>query len=269
MKETQMTVITGSTRIFGIIADPIHHVKTPEVFNAYLQKRAVDGMMIPMHVAANGLEHLLNGVRNMQNCGGLIVTVPHKSSVVDLCDELTADAARIGAVNCVRRDPDGRLVGAILDGIGFVEGLRSAGIDPRGLRAYVAGAGGAASAVAFALAAAGVSALTIGNRTEAKARDLCRRIAQAYPQVALSTDATRISDQDLVMNATSLGMKDGDALPLDVRQLHGEQIVAEAIMQPARTALLAAAAAAGCRIHPGLPMLESQIRLMAEHMKVA
>lgn len=263
-----MTVITGQTRIFGILADPIHHVKTPEVFNAYLHKQAVDGIMVPIHVRPEGLTAMLSGLRSMKNLGGLIVTVPHKSAIVALCDELTADAARIGAVNCIRRDPDGRMVGAILDGVGFVEGLRGAGIDPRGMRAYVAGAGGAASAVAFALAAAGVSELTIGNRTEARARALCDRIGAAYPELRLSSDANRIADQDLVMNATSLGMKDSDPLPLDVRQLHSGQIVAEAIMQPALTALLKAATVAGCRIHPGLPMLQSQIRLMAEHMKV-
>lgn len=264
-----MTDITGRTRIFGTLADPIHHVKTPEVFNAHLRNRAVDGVMIPIHVAPEDLAAMLAALRGMQNLGGLIVTVPHKVSVVALCDALTVDAARVGAVNCIRRDPDGRLVGAILDGIGFVEGLRGAGIDPQGMRAYVAGAGGAASAIAFALAGAGVSELTIGNRTEARARSLCDRIAQAYPELVLSTDASRIADQDLVVNATSLGMNVLDALPLDVGQLHGGQIVAEAIMQPALTALLKAAAAAGCRIHPGLPMLESQIRLMAEHMKVA
>ncbi len=263
-----MTQITGRTRIFGIIADPIHHVKTPQVFNAFLQKHGVDGVLVPIHVVPEGLGDMLAGLRRMQNFGGFIVTVPHKPSVVDLCDEVTPDAARIGAVNCVRRDPDGRLVGAILDGIGFVEGLRGAGIDPRGMRAYVAGAGGAASAVAFALAGAGVASLTVGNRTEAKARDLGDRIAAAYPGLSVSTDASRVADQDLVMNATSLGMAEGDALPLDVSQLHPGQIVAEAIMHPPMTALLKAGEAAGCRIHPGLPMLESQIRLMAEHMRV-
>lgn len=263
-----MTLITGRTRIFGIVADPIHHVKTPEVFNDLLQKHGVDGVLVPMHVAPAGLADLLRGLRGLQNFGGFIVTVPHKPSVVDLCDELTPDAAHIGAVNCVRREPDGRLVGAMLDGIGFVEGLRGAGIDPAGMRAYVAGAGGAASAVAFALAGAGVASLTIGNRTEAKARELRDRIAAVYPGLAISTDAGQVAGQDLVMNATSLGMKEGDALPLDTAQLHAGQIVAEAIMQPPVTALLSAARAAGCRIHPGLPMLENQIRLMAEHMKV-
>lgn len=261
-----MSLITGRTRIFGIVADPIHHVKTPELFNGLLRRHGIDGVLVPIHVAPDGLAEMLKGLSVMQNFGGFIATVPHKLSMLHLCDDLTAAAAQVGAVNCVRRDPDGRLVGAILDGIGFVEGLRAAGIEPRGLRAYVAGAGGAATAVAFALAEAGVATLTIGNRTQAKARDLCDRISAAYPGLALSTDAGRVAEQDLVMNATSMGMNADDVLPLDVRQLHPGQIVAEAIMQPPRTALLEAAAAAGCRIHPGLPMLENQIRLMAEHM---
>lgn len=136
-----MTSITGRTRIFGIIADPIHHVKTPEVFNSLLAAEKADGVLVPVHVTPPGLADMLAGFRAMQNLGGFIVTVPHKPSVVDLCDELTEEARRVGAVNCVRREVDGRLVGAILDGIGFVEGLRAANIEPKGMRAYVAGAG--------------------------------------------------------------------------------------------------------------------------------
>ncbi|MEH6772699.1 MAG: shikimate dehydrogenase [Cereibacter changlensis] len=261
-----MMPITGHTRIFGILADPIHHVKTPEVMNALLCRHGVDGVLVPFHVAPDGLAALVAGLRAQQNFGGFIATVPHKPAMLALCDALEPEAARVGAVNCVRREADGRMIGAMLDGIGFVEGLRAAGHDPRGMRAYVAGAGGAASAVAFALAGAGVAALTIANRTEYKARALCTRIAASYPALPLSTDATDVAGQDLVMNATSLGMREGDALPLDAGALHPGQIVAEAIMQPAMTPLLLAAQTAGCRIQPGLPMLECQISLMARHM---
>ena len=261
-----MTPITGRTRLFGILADPIHHVKTPEVMNDLLARHGVDGVLVPIHVAPAGLAVMLDGLRQMRNFGGFIATVPHKSAMLGLCDEVIGDAALIGAVNCVRRTAEGRLVGAMLDGIGFVEGLRAAGIEPAGLRAYEAGAGGAASAVAFALAEAGAASLTIANRTEEKARALCDRIRAAYPSVTLSTDARNVAAQDLVMNATSLGMKAGDAMPLDVSQLHAAQVVAEAIMEPRRTPLLIAAAAAGCRVQEGLPMLENQIRLMARHM---
>ena len=123
-----------------------------------------------------------------------------------------------------------------------------------------------ASAIAFALAEAGIASLTIANRTEARAKDLAGRVSGAYPNVSVSTDASAVAHADLVVNATSLGMREGDALPLDTSQLHDGQIVAEAIMDPAVTPLLAAAEKAGARTHPGLPMLQSQARLMAEFM---
>ncbi len=258
--------VTGRTRIFGIVADPIHHVKTPEAFNRLLEAEGVDGVMVPVHVSPSGLGDMLDGFRAMRNFGGFIVTVPHKTPVVDLCDELVGDAAQVGAVNCIRREPDGRLVGAILDGVGFVEGLRRAGIEPKGMRAYLAGAGGAAAAIAFALAEAGVSSLTVSNRTVARADALRDRVAAAYPALDLSADATRVAAHDLVVNATSLGMKDGDPLPVDVEQIHDGQVVAEIIMEPAMTPLLDAAQARGCRIHRGMAMLQAQIVAMARHM---
>lgn len=259
-------MITGRTRIYAILADPIHHVKTPQVFNELARAEGLDAVLVPLHATPGGVARLMDGLRAAENFGGFIATVPHKPAMLDLCDEVTDEAARVGAVNCVRRDADGRMIGAMLDGIGFVEGLRGAGIDPRGMRACLAGAGGAASAMAFALAGAGVRSLTIANRTRARAEALCQRIAAAYPGLALSTDASDIAAQDLVVNGTSLGMKPGDAPPLDTAQLHAGQIVAEAIMEPEMTPLLLAAQAAGCTIQTGMPMLQSQIRLMAQHM---
>lgn len=261
-----MREITGRTRIFGILADPIYHVKTPQVMNALLERHGVDGILVPFHVAPDGLAPLLTGLKAMRNFGGFIATVPHKPAMLALCDETTAEARYIGAVNCVRREADGRMVGAMLDGIGFVEALRASSVEPRGMRAYLAGAGGAASAIAFALAGAGVSHLTIANRTRDKAEALLARVRAIYPALSLDTDASSVAAQDLIVNATSLGMRADDAAPLDFAQIEPRQFVAEAIMDPEMTPLLLAAEARGCRIQRGLPMLESQIELMARHM---
>ncbi len=254
--------ITGNTRISAIIADPIHHVKTPQGINARLDELRVDGVLVPVHVTADGLSAVVDGFRQMQNFQGFIVTVPHKSAIVALCDEVDPDAARIGAVNVVCREADGRLKGYMLDGEGFVAGLREAGIDPAGRSAYLAGAGGAANAIAFALARAGVTRLTIANRTASKAEGLIQRVAGAYPEVPCHIGGRDANGHDLVVNATSLGLHEDDALPLDADSLDAGQIVAEIIMQPAQTALLAAAEARGCRTHPGLPMLQNQLKLM-------
>ena len=261
-----MSNITGSTRIFGILADPIHHVKAPQGINRLLDERHVDGVMVPIHVSVDGLEGLVQGLRRMHNLGGFVVTVPHKTAMPALCDELTPAAARIGAVNIVRRTPEGRLVGGMLDGDGFVAGLRSEGIEPAGRSAYLAGAGGAASAIAFALAQAGVTRLTIANRTPAKAAELIDRIALDFPDLKMVLGTDDPSGHDVVVNATSLGLRAGDPLPLNVECLAAWQTVAEIIMQPAETPLLVAAREKGCRIHFGAPMLACQVELMAAFM---
>lgn len=260
-----MTDITGKTRLFGIAADPVEHVKTPQVLNALFRRAGFDGVLVPFHVAPDRLAQAFDGFRAVSNLGGFVVTVPHKTAAVALCDVLQPEAARVGAVNCVRRDGDGRLVGALLDGIGFVNGLRGSGIEPRGLRVFLAGAGGAASAIAFALAEAGIARLTVANRNEARSLALVGRLRAAHP--ALEASATgRPSDAELVINATSLGLKADDPLPFAVDLLGADHIVADIVMEPQLTPLLAAASKRGCRIQFGRPMLEQQAELMARHM---
>lgn len=258
--------ITGHTRIYGILADPIHHVKTPQMLNALMTREGRDGVMVPFHVASDDLATLVAGLKTMKSLGGFVVTVPHKTAIVDLCDAVSDSARRIGAVNTVRREADGRLIGEMLDGKGFVGGLLAAGIDPKDKSVYLAGAGGAANAIAFAFVEAGISRLTIANRTRAKAEDLAARLAEAYPKAQVDIGTPDPSGHDIVVNGTSLGLKEGDALPLDTARLAPEQIVAEVIMQPEETALLAAAKAKGCRIHFGKPMLACQLDLMADFL---
>jgi shikimate dehydrogenase len=261
-----MTEISGHSRVYGILADPVHHVQTPQRLNALMRARGHDGVMVPIHVGADDLATVVAGLKRMQTFGGFIATVPHKTAIVALCDEVSRRAELVGAVNCVRRDPDGRLVGDILDGLGFVAGLRREGFEPSGRHALLLGAGGAANAIAFALAEAGVGSLAIANRTRARSEDLARRLAQAFPQLPVTLDDTDPANRDLVVNATSLGLRESDPLPVDVSSLSGRELVAEIIMQPRVTALLAAARERGCRIHYGLPMLECQLEMMGDFM---
>ena len=247
-----MTEITGRTRVFAILADPIAQVKAPQGLNRLMAERGVDGVMVPLHVAAADLPTVVAGLRATQSFGGAIVTVPHKTAIVPLLDAVS-DAAR--------------LVGEILDGAGFVAGLRAAGHEPRGASAYLAGAGGAANAIAFALAEAGVSRLTVHNRTPARVEDLFSRLRRLHPDLPLASAADP-AGHDLVVNATSLGLRPDDPLPLDPAGLTAGQLVAEIIMQPVKTPLLAAAAARGCRTHPGLQMLEGQLALMADFLRM-
>lgn len=268
-KPAQPQAISGHTRLFAIIAEPIHHVKTPEEINALMASRGDDRVMVPLHVGPDQLADAVQGLRAMRNLDGFVVTVPHKGAIVPLCDSLSPMAQLVGAVNVVRRQADGRLHGDMLDGVGFVAGLRRAAIEPTGKAVYLAGAGGAAQAIAFALAQAGVARLTIANRTRAKAEQLVSRLAGLFPGVDLVVGTADPSAHDLVVNATSMGLRDTDEYPCDVQRLTPEQIVAEIIMQPEHTALLVAAAERGCRVHLGRPMLQCQVELMAATMTAA
>ncbi len=258
--------ITGHTRFLAILADPVHHVKTPQRVNALLRAHGIDAVMVPLHVGEGDLAAAMAALRRTKNFAGCVVTVPHKTKALALCDEVSDVARQIGAVNVVHRLHDGRLRGGMLDGIGFVDGLRGAGIDPSGRAVYLAGAGGAASAIAFALAEAGARRITVANRSADRAAALIERLRRQHPDLSASVGGSDPSGHDLVVNATSLGLRPGDQLPLDVTRLDARQIVAEIIMDPAETALLAAARARGCRVHAGAPMLASQVRHMAAFM---
>jgi len=264
-----MMEITGNTRLYGIVADPVSQVKTPQTMRKVFDQRGTDGVLVPMHVTSENLPAFVQGLRSILNFGGMIATVPHKTAMVDLCDDITPAARMVGAVNIVRRNSDGSLSGDILDGQGFVGGLRQHGIEPKGLRVLLSGAGGAAKAIAFALADAGVARLDLYNRTQAKAQDIITRLRAVYPLVAMAAVGASPVGYDLVINATSLGMRPQDPFPFDVSELSAEQIVAEIIMTPTLTPLLAVAQEKGCRIQYGLPMLECQIELMADFMGVA
>jgi len=260
--------ITGKTRVLGILADPVAHVKAPPRINGIAQARGRDAVMVPFHVAPNDLPALVSALRLMKSFDGAIVTVPHKGPMAALCDRISDEARAVGAVNIIRREDDGSLVGDVLDGRGFVAGLASAGIGLIGKRVYLVGAGGAASAIAFALAQAGIAALTLANRSRDKAVALRERLADSYPGLGIAIGGDDPSGHDLVVNGTSLGMQHGDPLPLDASRLTSAMVVAEVVMEPALTPLLALARERGCTLHFGKPMLDHQLELMADFMKL-
>ena len=259
-----MQEITGHTRLFGIVADPIYHVKTPQRMNEHFARIGFDGVCVPFHVRPQQLQAAMAAFRAMDNLGGVIVTIPHKTAILQYVDEISPVAQKIGAANVVRRNADGSLYADMLDGEGFVGGLRQAQIAVAGQSAYLAGAGGAANAIGFALVQAGVARLTIANRTASKAQDLKERILSLHPQARIDIGDGDPSGHNLVINGTSLGMKESDPLPLDVDRLTPDQRVCEVIMEPQLTPLLRAAQQRGCAIHYGAPMLACQIALMAQ-----
>jgi shikimate dehydrogenase len=260
--------ITGATKILGLIADPVAQARSPAMANAMLDRRERFGafVLVPLHVGAEGLVACIEALRHVRNFGGAIVSMPHKTVITALLDELTPEAQLVGAVNVVCRRGDGRLVGTILDGEGFVGGLVRAGHRVAGARCLLSGAGGAASAVAFALAKHGCASICFGNRTRSKAEMLAARVHRAFPAVEVSTDVNGAAGYDIAINGTSLGMKPDDELPIPRDIVARSALVAECVVAPEMTRLLEVAREQGCLIHTGVPMLEAQMAMILDFM---
>jgi shikimate dehydrogenase len=210
--------------------------------------------------------HLGDALRGMRAFGmrGANFTIPHKVAVMEHLDEVAHDAALIGAVNTVRRDGD-RLIGENTDGKGFMRGVRTnGGIDPRGKRVVVLGAGGAARAILTELALAGASDLLVVNRATARGEQMTADLAAKTKAPIRFQPWTGIypvpNDADLLVNATSIGMfPDVDAMPpVDLRNARPDLLVCDAVINPPDTRLLAAARAHGLRTLDGLAMLVYQ-----------
>lgn len=259
--------ITGQTKIMLLMADPVGHVVGTENITAYMRGHGHDFVCVPAHVGADDLPAMVGALRKLKNCVGSGVTIPHKIPVAPLLDALTPRARMVGSVNYIRRDPDGTLTGENVDGSGFVRGATEAGVDLAGLRVLMVGAGGAGRSLAFALAEAGVRELAIANRDVEKARGLVAAVSAAHPATSLCVGDADATGFDMVLNATSLGMrgKDGGD-PVDLETLAPGMIVADVVMVPERTRLLEAAERKGCRLLYGRQMMDGQLALLREFL---
>ena len=247
---------SGATRVLFIVGDPIAQVKSPAQVTAALRDSGRDVVVVPAQVAPANLASWLQAIRRMPNCDGVIVTVPHKFVVLQACDALAPRAASIGAVNVMRRGASGGWWGDMCDGEGYVTGLRKAGFDPAGRRALLVGAGGAGSAIAHALVDAGVAALAVHDADVARREALAAKLMR-YGSVQPTTGSADPRGFDIAINATPMGMRAQDPLPLDVQHLHPGIFVGDVVTLPAVPPLIEAARAAGCRTMTGTGMFEA------------
>ncbi len=252
--------ISGNTQLAAVIGYPVRHSLSPAIHNAAFAAVGLDWAYLAFEVAPDRGQA---AVRAMLDLGirGLSVTMPHKDAAAAAVDELSSEAMALGAVNCVVNH-DGHLVGHNTDGQGFVNALRADhGVDPQGMRCAVIGAGGAARSVIAALGSAGASDVAVINRTP----DRALAAASLAGAVGRAAPAKVIADADLVVNATSIGMgassTDPDALPMQPEMIRPGQVVADLVVHPRRTALLAAAEAQGAVPVPGIGMLVHQAAL--------
>jgi len=254
--------IGGSTHLAGVIGWPVTHSLSPAIHNAAFASLGMDWVYLPLPVAPGDLRAALDGLRSL-GFRGANVTMPHKTGSADLADELSDEARRLRAVNTFVVADD-RLRGHNTDAPGFDRFLRrDVGFDPQDRSALIFGAGGAARAVAFALAGAGVGELSVAVRDAGRATQLLEAVegTSLRPKV-VDFDAAAGMSADLVVNATPLGADGQTAPPLP--SLGPGVVVVDLLYRPSITPLQAAARSAGAEAHGGLGLLLHQAALSFE-----
>jgi shikimate dehydrogenase len=252
-------LISGSTRLVGIFGDPVEHSVSPSMHNAAFESLDLDYVYVPFRVRKAQLEKAVEAVRTL-NMRGVNITVPHKVEIMPLMDEVDQLAREIGAVNVVVNN-EGHLKGYNTDAEGFLSAMAQHGIEPEGQNIVILGAGGAARAISFVLAARGAH-LVMLNRTTGNAAKCAADITEStgQPVEVLTLDARNLADSlekaDVLVNATTVGMvpKTNDTL-VTSHMIRPHLVVADIVYNPGRTKLLAEAEKAGARTIGGLDML--------------
>jgi shikimate dehydrogenase len=251
--------INGNTELIAHIGYPTHTFKSPMVYNPYFAQAGLDAVVVPMGCKPQDYPAFLRSIFTLTNIRGALITMPHKVTTVGLLDEVNATVLVAGACNAVKRTPEGKLVGDMFDGAGFVRGVQRKGLQLAGARVLVVGAGGVGCAIAASLAAAGIAAIGLYDVQAVSAHSLAQRLQRHYPGIAVSTGSNDPAGYDLVVNATPMGMNDGDPLPIDIARLEASTFVGEVVMKTETTAFLKAAQQRGCRTQVGADMLFEQI----------
>ena len=252
-------MISGTTTLIAHVGYPTHSFKSPLIYNPWFEKNGIDAVVVPMGVKAEEYPEFFKYLFKLTNIRGALITMPHKVTTIRLVDEITPTVQIAGAANAVLLRDDGTLLGDQFDGAGFVRGVERKGFPLAGKRALVVGNGGVGSAIAASIAAAGVSALGLFDPDKESSEALAARIDEHYPQIRIDTGSSDPQGYDIVVNATPLGMNDGDPLPMDVDRISPDTFVGEVVMKQQITPFLQAAKDKGCRIQVGTDMLFEQI----------
>lgn len=264
-------MIGSETRLVAIIGSPIAQVKSPDNFNRYFADHATDRAMIAVDLLPGSVADFVSTARGWRNLDGFVVTIPHKTAVAELVDDLSDTARFLGAANVVRRHSDGRLSGDMTDGTGFVSASQLHGFTPAGKAVLLVGAGAAGSAIAYSLAAAGVASLRLSDHKDDRAQSLATRLAKVFPSVDITSGPIPIRSFNLVVNASSSGMQANDPLPIPeavLNAMSGRGLLADVVTSPTITPLLALAVARGLTIQTGEEMAKAQLFTLGSAMGI-
>lgn len=260
--DTRGLLPSGSTDVYGIIGSPVVQVKSPGVYNRHFASSSIDAVFVAFDIEPARVHSYFETVRGIRNLKGGFVTVPHKQAAASAMDELTDRARVLGAVNAYKNQ-DGKLLGDMTDGPAFLYAARQRGLEPRGAKVAMVGGGAAASAIAHACAEQGVAELVLSVRREERHPEL-RRIVESVPNPPrLSFDLDDLSEFDLVINGTTVGMGDDPNVPHPTESLRSSSLVAEVVTMPRVTPWLRAAMDRGCRVQYGEDMVAAQTQFVS------
>lgn len=246
-------MISGTTRLYPIVGHPVSQVKSPDLFNPQFAAQDIDAVMIALDVVPEQFPAFVEVMRHAENMKSAVITVPHKQQAAQLAQQKTPIVQALGAANLLRVNEDGEIEGDMVDGEGFVAALRSNGIHHFGdTSAFLAGCGGAGSAIAWSLLESGVPQLSLFDRDHNRSEWLADILRTRFPHQPVSTVDTAPSPQHgLVINATTAGMAPDITIPIPVNSLCPCMLVADIVTKPVMTPLLLAAQEIGCEIQTG------------------
>ncbi|MAC43146.1 MAG: shikimate dehydrogenase [Deltaproteobacteria bacterium] len=261
-------LISGYTTLIAHIGWPTGSFKAPMIFNPYFEKKGVDALVVPMGCKGEDYPRFFKSLFQLQNIIGALITMPHKVSTVAMLDEVSTAVQVCGACNAVRKEADGRLVGDMFDGQGFVRGLVRKGRPVQGASALIIGSGGVGSAIAVAMADAGVGRLALYDTRPDATEQLSSRLQQFFPTLPINLGRNDPSGFEIVVNATPMGMEPGDPLPIDVGRISPDTMVGEVVMKQEVTPFVLAARERGCMTQIGTDMLFEQIPAYLEFLRL-
>jgi shikimate dehydrogenase len=259
-----LSTINGQTDVYLIPGDPVEQVRAPEVFNLIFRTLGINAVLVPVNVVAGDIEAFVKTAFLARNIKGMFLAIPHKSLVMGLLAHCNDYGRVAGAVNGIRRNPDGTLEGGLFDGKGLVSALDYFDIAYAGKRVLILGAGGGASAIAASLAIAGSRApaeIALYDPVPGKAEAVAGHIVAAAAGKACKVLAAGSNDPwgyDVVVNASPLGLQSGDPLPCDVARLGPAAAVVDILMKNQPTPLVRAVRARHLVAQPGFEMLIQQ-----------
>lgn len=255
--------VTGDTKVLGIFGYPVGHSFSPLMHNAAIEAAGIPYIYVPFEVSPENLEPAINGIRSL-GIVGVNITVPHKEKVIPFLDEITEEASLIGSINTIE-NKNGRLIGHNTDSRGYIRSLQEdAGFDPKGKKALIIGAGGAARGVIAGLAVNGIAEIVITNRTFEKGEALAAEFGSKFKEIKFSAhplsslkDPDILSSLDLVVNTTSTGLE-GKTVDVELSFTPLYALISDIAYTPPLTPFLKQAREAGRRTLDGIGMLSYQ-----------